>query len=544
MAGATRMASLVPRARRLFSTFTPRHVCALWSGLTVCWLPWMVLLWPANLLSDTVAQIMWWRTRHDLAAWDPSSAQALPGYAMSDQHPWLDTLIYGVVDELGVRLGAEAWTLWAFAVLQTALCALAFAIMLVHLGALMRVPWQACVAMAVFVAVNPLFPRLMMTLVKDSTSMPFFLLLMTMTMEYIRRAHARERLGWALPLGIVAATVMCDLTRKIALEILAGTFLVLAIVLTGRRLASLLLAIVPVVLMTGISTVAMPALHVAPGGKQEMLAIPLQQSALLLVRHGGDLPDADRTALEAAFQCDVGQMAGYLHQKPGDELMIDRGDIIKDACFNRNATNAQLRAFLVTWARQMPAHLGDYIDAVPWLRDPFVMGDWYNEDWAVRAGWETKGTVQTILPEYKVADDGTSPISAPQRIGRAIYMAATSLPPTALFMRENTYAVWVPMAALALCGVRRRYRDWTYLTPWLLTIGSLALLPGHQSRYTWTLAYGAIMIAAIPLIGGRGAECKPVTEGIAVSSSDANGSTVLLSHPDGHPVPAHLPESQ
>lgn len=502
-AASARLARLETPARRLFSTPTPRHVCALWGGVTLCWLPWMVLLWPANLLSDTVAQIVWWRTRANLAAWDPSSAQALPGYAMSDQHPWLDTVIYGVVDELGVRMGAEAWTMWALAVAQTALCALAFAVMIVHLGSRMRVPWQACAAMAGFVALNPLFPRLMMTLVKDSTSMPFFLLLMTMTMEWIRRARAGERAGFALPAGIVAAAVMCDLTRKIALEILAGTFLVLAVVLTGRRLASLALALVPVALVMGISAVAMPALHVAPGGRQEMLAIPLQQSALTLVRDGDALPVADRKAMEAVFQCDVARMATILHQDPGDGDMIDRGDAIKDGCYNRAATGAQVGAFLAAWARQMPAHLGDYIDAVPWLRDPFVMGDWYNESWNVRAGWETKGSEAIVLPEYRGTVDNL-PVSGPQQVGRAIYMAATSLPPSALLMRENTYVVWVPMAALALCGVRRRCRDWVYLTPWLLTIGSLALLPGHQSRYTWTLAYGAIMIAAIPLIGGLG----------------------------------------
>ena len=60
---------------------------------------------------------------------------------------------------------------------------------------------------------------------------------------------------------------------------------------------------------------------------------------------------------------------------------------------------------------------------------------------------------------------------------------------------------------LALCIVTRRYKLLVYYIPWILSIGTLLLLPAAQSRYSWSLAFGAVLIAAVPLVRERnGAE--------------------------------------
>ena len=504
---------IAARLRNLFGSLTAGRTAIIGAIIWLCWLPWTVLLWPANIAADTVAQLVWMRTGR---AWDPSTHEYLPGYALSDQHPWLDSLIYGAFDRFGLAIGSEAWGLWLLAFLQTTLCALALGLVINYLGGVMRMDWRFCAAATAFMALVPAYGRLMMSVVKDSTVMPFFLVLMVLVMEYIRRVRTGAKLGPWLIVGIVALSVLNAQMRKISLEIVAVTFIALAIVLVRRRLASLALAVVPVAIGMIISAIALPALHVAPGGKQEMIAIPLQQTAAIVVAHGDAISPSDRAAIDAVITCSPEQLDDYLTWDPNDETEIGSADAIKDRCFNREATSGDVLRYLTIWAKLAVLNPRTAVAAVPWLRDPFVMGPVYDEGWYVRWGWEEMGS-NMILPEYESTWTWAD-MSAPQKIGSAVYEFAENAPGVSLLLRENLYTVWVPLFVAACCCVlpeRRtgrievteqterigsRWRNLVYLAPWVLTILSLFLLPGHQTRYTWTLAFGVALIAAVPFL--------------------------------------------
>ena len=499
----TRGQRLGNRVRALLGEMSAKHTAMLGAIVFAGWLPWIILVWPANIAADTVAQLVWMRTGQ---AWDPSTHDYLPGYALSDQHPWLDSLIYGAFDKLGLWMGSEAWGLWLLALLQTVLCALAIGLTLNYLGGVMRLDWRFCAAATAFMALVPIYGRLMMSVVKDSTVMPFFLVLMVLVMEYIRRVRAGIPLGPWLIVGLIALSVLCGQMRKISTEILLGTFLVLAVVLAKRRLTSLTVAVVPVAIGMVISAIALPALHVAPGGKQEMIAIPLQQTSAFMVAHPERFSTDDHATFDSVITCSVADLDNYLTWNPWDGKEIGGADAIKDRCFNRDADTGDIVGFLGLWARLTATDPVTALAATPWLRDPFVMGPVYDEGWYVRWGWEEMGS-NMILPEY--ASTWTeAEVSGPQKIGSALYQLFEGMPGVSLLMRENLYTVWVPLFAVACCfvagdgerGRKRRWRNLAYLIPWALTILSLLVLPGHQTRYTWTLAFGVAMIAAVPLI--------------------------------------------
>ncbi|OXN00151.1 DUF6020 family protein [Bifidobacterium vansinderenii] len=501
----------------LFQRLSARNVAVATTLITVCWLPWMILLWPVNIAADTIAQIMWVRSGY---VWDPSSRAVDLGSTMNDQHPWLDTVIYGFFDQLGLTMGSERWGLYLLAVLQTLAIAAALAVTLTYLGGMMRVPWQYCTAALAFVGLTPCFGRTAMAIVKDTTSMPFFLLLMVLMIEYVRRARAGDRPGPWLIVGIVVLAVICAETRKIAMEIIAASFLVFAVALRGRRLLSLSLAVIPVALVSVITAIVFPLLHVAPGGRQEMISIPLQQTLYVVAKYDGYpsgmqpadgtnndtdtgslLSADDRAVVDAVNVCTTSQLRRYLLIEPHRNREIGSADTIKDRCYDRNATTGDATRFLLLWARLGVTHVGDYLHAVPWLRDPFTMSSYYDEGWYVRWGWESEHPQRVILPEYHSTDRGAQK-SLPQRYGAAIYKALAHMPGVSFLMSEATYVVFVPLTALALCclaGADRR-RNLVLFAPWALTILTLMLLPGHQTRYTWTLAFGAVIVAAIPLM--------------------------------------------
>ena len=482
------------RIRPLFLVFRAKNIFIIFLTIFICWLPWTYFLWPANIAADTVAQLMWSKTGK---VWDPSSGDSLSGFSLSDHHPWVDTLIYGFFDKVGVHFGSEAWGLWSLAFLQLVLTALIFSVIICYLGSVLLVPWQYCFISLVFVSLNPIFPRLEMSIVKDSTAMPFFLAFMLLLIEYIRRVKKKLTVSPMLIVGILLLSFLCAEMRKIALEIIAGTFILLAFFM-NKRLISLGSAIFVPVCVFIVSSLVSPVLHIAPGGKQEMLAIPLQQVAYTSLVHSDDLSKSDQDVVDSIVTCNAIRLNDIFTIDTNDGREINSADAIKDQCFNRSATSSDIGRFLVVWGKLGLKHPGSYLHAVPWLRDPFVLGSYYDEGWYVRWGWEQMGSNQ-ILPEYKSTFEWAER-SQPQKYGSAIYTLLTHMPGVSIFMTEAIYVSWIPLIAFSLCCIRRYYDRLVLFIPWALTIGTLMLLPAHQTRYTWTLAFGAILIMAIPFM--------------------------------------------
>ena len=363
------------RCHVLFKTFSARSVVILGAVISAAWVPWIVLLYPANIAADTVAQLVW--ARGDMPVWDPSSREDIPWARMSDHHPWMDTVLYVWFDRLGLAMGNEGAGLYIFAVLQTLVCAGAVAMLVCYLGGRLGVDWRLCAAGAAWYSIVPVFGRLAMVIVKDATFIPLFLVWITVFMEYVRRIRHSEKIGFTLPALLIGVALMCGLTRKVGLYVIVAAMVIL-LVIVRRRLVSLVCVALISGLSVGISAIAFPALRIAPAGQQESLAIPLQQTANLLIEHGSDLSASDQSAIARVVVCDA---------KQSRELFSLTGsDPIKDHCFNRRASRGDVARFLVVWAKQGLLHPRTYISAVPWVRNPFVMGSPYTTKGFMCAG--------------------------------------------------------------------------------------------------------------------------------------------------------------
>ncbi|KAA8827338.1 DUF6020 family protein [Bifidobacterium tissieri] len=485
---------LLPLKMRLVR-FSAVNIVVLTFAILVCWIPWMLLLWPANIAADTVAQIMWVKSGK---VWDPSSHELLVGYSMSDHHPWLDTVIYGFFDSFGTNvLGSEAWGLWILAVLQTIGVAIAFSIITVYLGGVIGINWKYCAGCLLFVCCVPIFARTSMVIVKDATALPFFLVFMLLLVEYIRRVKLDIPLKLPIILGLIILFVLCSEMRKISLEIFFATFILIAILLR-RRVVSLAVAIIPIILLSLISSVAFPALHIAKGGRQETVGVFFQQVMYTAVTHNESLSENDRSVINAVNTCTISELSEIftLHDVNRE---IDSDDALKDLCFDREATTKDVANLMVVWVKLGVRHPLSYLHATPWLKDPFIMGAVYDEGWYVRGGWEDMGANEVVLPQYH-SDSNSAQKSRPQEYGSVLYGFMSRMPAMSFFMSEATYVLWIPLISVALCLWKRKYGNLVLYTPWALTIATLALLPAHQTRYTWTLAFGAILIMAIPFM--------------------------------------------
>lgn len=477
--------------RNIFVQLNVRHWAVVTAFMLVLWIPWMIMVAPVNIAADTVAQLVW--ARGDHVAWDPSSRLDLPGYTMSDQHPWADTLIYGTFDKFGLMIGHEAVGLYLLALLQVVCTAGALSLLVCYMGAWHGVPWQVCSVGTVVYALVPCFGRLPMSVVKDSTFMPFFIAWLVLFVELLRRIRYGERIHPMLVAGLVTISVCCVLTKKTALYVIAISMIV-ALVVFRKRFVTLISLLLMLGLFSGINSVAYAELRIAPAGTQESIAITLQQTAYNLLQHGSEISDSDRAVIDAVYVCSEDQTRELFTK--------DGSDPIKDHCFNRDATTRDVLQYLLVWAKQGLMHPNTYVSAVPWLRNPLSMNTVYDEGFYVRWGWEDKGGSE-ILPQAPEK-------SKQQKVGEKVYYALASMPVVGLLMTENWYVVWMPVLAVAACVVLQRRRNLWYATPLFLSMLTLLLSPAYQTRYSWSLLFGFFLLLALPFAVGGGS--RPADE--------------------------------
>lgn len=502
-------ASYAGWAQKVFR-LRPVNVVVVAVVMVAIWVPVVALMMPFHIGPDTVAQLLW---SQGYQAFDPSSRQPLEGYAMSDHHPVTTTLLYGLFYDIGEALGSAAWGITLLCFVQIALMALTFSYACCWMAE-RGVPSLLCVLAFAFWALNPVFPMLLMQLVKDVTSMPFFVAWVLCFADCALMVRAGERITPARTVALVALGTLCSLMRKTLLYIVAPSLLVLLLFalyvrrrrasaggcsanergrLTVRRtFAPLAVALfVPALMvMVLVPRVLLPALDAAPGGTQEALAVPIQQVSCVVAKHGDELTEAQREAVSAVLPYD----------KLAELYTPAIADNVKDA-WNRSSVKSDTIAFLRTWIELGIRYPGDYWDACQYMRAYWLVGTYDNDNPCIWWGW----------PEYDGADLFPQWQMFEQSEGQAFLASVVhdtlwaGNPVTELLFDEAVYVLWVPLFAFVLAlTLRRRQGNMVMFVPVALSLAVLFLVPASQPRYAFNLVFMA------PLVVAFGFACLPV----------------------------------
>lgn len=507
-----RFASLAGWARKLFR-LRPANVVAVAAVMVVVWIPVIVLMMPFHIGPDTIAQLLW---SQGYQAFDPSSRQPLEGYAMSDHHPVTTTLLYGLLYNIGQALGDAAWGMTLLCFVQIALMAVTFSYAccwMMERG----VPALLCVVAFAFWALNPIFPMLLMQVVKDITSMPFFVAWVLCFSDCVLLVRAGQRItpGRAAALAVLGA--VCALTRKTLLYIVAPSLLVLLLFAliarykrssvgsrgetddagashrpTMRRTFAPLLvaAFIPaLVMMVLVPRVLLPALNAAPGGSQEALAVPIQQVACVAVKHGDELSDSQREAISAVL--------------PYDRLPMlytpAIADNVKDA-WNRASSKSDMLAFLRTWVELGIRYPGEYLGACEYLNSYWLVGSYDNDNPVIWWGWPEYDGAE-LFPQWEMSEQTEGQAFLVDVVRDTLWAGN---PVTELLFDDAVYVLWVPLFAFVLAlTLRRRQGNLIMFIPVALSAAVLFLVPAAQPRYAFNLVFLA------PLIVSFGFACLP-----------------------------------
>ena len=253
--------------RKLTMDWSPRSIITLWCLVTAFWIPYFVAYFPGVYWYDTSWQLMEY--------YDPS-------VPFTDHHPFMMTYLYVGFAHIGKALFNNAiYGLYLLVLVQSLLSTLAIACTVCYTGKY-NTPWKCRFFIAAFLTLFPIIPMMSMSLAKDTFNTPFFVFFSIAFCE-LWRTQGEILKSVSFNVFFILDVLAVSLTKKTGMYIIVLALLLLACFVVKHwscKIATIVLGSVPY-LVVGIivPTFILPALHIAPGESNEILAVPMQQVA-------------------------------------------------------------------------------------------------------------------------------------------------------------------------------------------------------------------------------------------------------------------------
>lgn len=315
----------------------------------IAWLPYFIIFYPGVSSSDTGTMILQF---HQEPTW-VLARTAVRGdeIFITNHHPVFLTLIYGLVVQLGLTIGNTSLAIGIFSILQMMITSLSFAIALAYFVSKTNLPVKLAKIFALCIGTFPPHALWSISMIKDTSFSICLLLFILLLIELVRTAGtAICSLKYSLSLFALSLLVM--LTKNQGIYIVACVMLVF--ILTYKPQWLKILATIGSALLVFLIylNVLLPALNIAPGGTQEALSVPFQQTARYVRDHGDEVTESEKEAIARILPYD--QLAELYDPNLSDP--------VKDK-FNQDSTKDDLIDYFRIWFAQLVKHPGTYIQA-------------------------------------------------------------------------------------------------------------------------------------------------------------------------------------
>ncbi|WP_346695125.1 DUF6020 family protein [Thermophilibacter mediterraneus] len=303
--------------------------------LVVAWLPYLVTFLPGSFTFDGTNQM-----------------DVLYGFLpMTNHHPYLMTLLMGSVFDLGRRLGSDNLGIFLWVALQTLVQAAALSLSVRSMRR-MGAPRAALVAATAFFALTPAWGAYAQAFLKDTLFASLLCLYVTLLAESWERCRREGEVSPGQAAGLLALGVALCVTRHNGAFVVALCLPVVVVAMRGRRSRALVAgaAAGALAVYLAVSSALLPALGVAPAGRQESLGALFQMTARYLREAPEDVEPWERDAISAVLDYDA--IAESYNGSKSDPVKV-----------TYHGTDEDLGAYLRAWASMGLRHPGVYLDA-------------------------------------------------------------------------------------------------------------------------------------------------------------------------------------
>lgn len=461
--------------RKLTMDWSPRSIITLWCLVTAFWIPYFVAYFPGVYWYDTSWQLMEY--------YDPS-------VPFTDHHPFMMTYLYVGFAHIGKALFNNAiYGLYLLVLVQSLLSTLAIACTVCYTGKY-NTPWKCRFFIAAFLTLFPIIPMMSMSLAKDTFNTPFFVFFSIAFCE-LWRTQGEILKSVSFNVFFILDVLAVSLTKKTGMYIIVLALLLLACFVVKHwscKIATIVLGSVPY-LVVGIivPTFILPALHIAPGESNEILAVPMQQVANVVHDHKDDLSAAEIDKIQQTYHMDIDQLQGaYCWYK---------ADPIK----GQELSSKDVHALITTWMKQLVKHPGDMIAgwgglSVAWFSFNAASGE--ERDLSMMLPINNSKHHYQNIEQYIPWTDNTK---AGNAIGRFYADTLSATPIFNIIWQKAFWATILPCAIMFLILRSKKNKLNLLMLNLPMFITMLVLFAGPISTHTEATRYVLPMLYIIPL---------------------------------------------
>ncbi len=461
--------------RKLTMDWSPRSIITLWCLVTAFWIPYFVAYFPGVYWYDTSWQLMEY--------YDPS-------VPFTDHHPFMMTYLYVGFAHIGKALFNNAiYGLYLLVLVQSLLSTLAIACTACYTGKY-NTPWKCRFFIAAFLTLFPIIPMMSMSLAKDTFNTPFFVFFSIAFCE-LWRTQGEILKSVSFNVFFILDVLAVSLTKKTGMYIIVLALLLLACFVVKHwscKIATIVLGSVPY-LVVGIivPTFILPALHIAPGESNEILAVPMQQVANVVHDHKDDLSAAEIDKIQQTYHMDIDQLQGaYCWYK---------ADPIK----GQELSSKDVHALITTWMKQLVKHPGDMIAgwgglSVAWFSFNVASGE--ERDLSMMLPINNSKHHYQNIEQYIPWTDNTK---AGNAIGRFYADTLSATPIFNIIWQKAFWATILPCAIMFLILRSKKNKLNLLMLNLPMFITMLVLFAGPISTHTEATRYVLPMLYIIPL---------------------------------------------
>ena len=461
--------------RKLTMDWSPRSIITLWCLVTAFWIPYFVAYFPGVYWYDTSWQLMEY--------YDPS-------VPFTDHHPFMMTYLYVGFAHIGKALFNNAiYGLYLLVLVQSLLSTLAIACTVCYTGKY-NTPWKCRFFIAAFLTLFPIIPMMSMSLAKDTFNTPFFVFFSIAFCE-LWRTQGEILKSVSFNVFFILDVLAVSLTKKTGMYIIVLALLLLACFVVKHwsyKIATIVLGSVPY-LVVGIivPTFILPALHIAPGESNEILAVPMQQVANVVHNHKDDLSVAEIDEIQQIYHMDIGQLQ--------DAYCWYKADPIK----GQELSSKDEHALITTWTKQLVKHPGDMIAgwgglSVAWFSFNVASGE--ERDLSMMLPINNSKHHYQNIEQYMPWTDNTK---AGNAIGQFYADTLSATPILNIIWQKAFWATILPCAIMFLILRSKKNKLNLLMLNLPMFITMLVLFAGPISTHTEATRYVLPMLYIIPL---------------------------------------------
>ena len=335
-----------------------------WIIISLSWLPYCVMHFPGRTGGGVYNQLLQFYGQDTLAR--NMSSIIYEGHYITNHHPVLLTCFYGIFFKIGNFLkntNSAVFLLSCITLLISSFC------MSYSLATIRKyISKKIFIILLVFVCLHPIFGMYSFASCKDNLYASCLLLFYTSILEIVFREGkplSNKRFKWM----VVGISVLIPFLKNQGLIVVVVSLIFLAIFRKNvRRFMIFNIATVILIYAVLFSHIIMPLAKIAPGGKQEALSVPFQQTALYVKRYGEELTQEELEIIDKVLPVD--EIASLYDGR--------RADAVKFR-YKQQASFEELIDYFVLWFKHFFKHPDVYFRAFFLLTDGYYYID-YN--WA------------------------------------------------------------------------------------------------------------------------------------------------------------------